>query len=240
MESKKIQGKYEIPSTRVFKVKEHDQLVKEQLTLMSEIRFFEAICHLNCNQVNYIDFYNIYIPAFALEHYKNEIDRMRFMDCIRDMNMFDHLHLLKEIIRFDSDRIGRLKKFVKELLDEVYVTKEKDRVLSDNFINVIEDIDQLVREEYYRTTGKYPEFTIFDSRKIAGEIESSMEEKGSTIDQETYNALSTEQVFSRYTDGKDDMETNETRNQVNKDLFQYGGAYDERNKHSSYPVDMEE
>lgn len=240
MESKKIQGKYEIPSARVFKLKEHDRLVSEQLELMSEIRFFEAICSLDCNQVNYIDFYNIYIPKFAEEHYNNEINRMRFMDCIRDMKMFDHLHKLKEIVKIDSNRIELLKAFVKELLDEVYVAKEKDRVLSENFIDVIEDIDKLVREEYYRNTGKYPEFTIFDSRKIAGEIETSIEEKTSTIDQETYNALSTEQVFSRYTGEIGDLNSDIPEEKSDTDLFQFGGKFDERNQFSSYPVDTEE
>jgi len=238
MESKKIQGKHSIPLARTFKAHNHNTLVSGQLEVMKEIEFFKVICELDFSQVNYIDFYNMYIQQFALDNYADTVQRMQFVECIREIKLFDHLHKLREIVRLGDRKVYEVEQYIKGLLDEVYFSKELDRVLSDNFIKVIEDIDQLVKDEYYRNTGTYPEFSIFDQEKIVGDIESSMVESGISIDDEMYNQLSTEQVLDRYTNSKEKTKFEHNPEQNDSELFQFGGEMDERNRQSSFPVDF--
>ena len=51
------------------------------------------------------------------------------------------------------------------------------QILDANFLKVIQDIDDLVTEEYEICTGKKPEFTVFDKAKTGDQIGESLEKE---------------------------------------------------------------
>lgn len=174
MESKKIQGKYEIPVHTHFKSKDHKDLVAGKLRLMGTLDFFGTIHELDFEQLDYINFYNVYLKEFAEKHYTNLIKRMQFIPLVRELKLYDHLPTLEELIK-DENSTESLKVFFASLVDRMFVNKEIDKVLDDNFLRVIKDIDTLVQEEYFICTGKQPKFTVFDKNKTGDEIGETLE-----------------------------------------------------------------
>ncbi|SNZ01429.1 type IV secretory system conjugative DNA transfer family protein [Flagellimonas pacifica] len=239
MESKKIQGKHAIPKVRDFKVDDHDVLVGEQLELMERIDIYRAISQLDFSQINYIDFYNVYIPEFAPGQYTDPTARIEFVKLVLDLKLFDHLPKLNELTSEKKGSKAKLQSYLKGLVEDMLIANEMDRVLSDNFIRVLEDIDNLVKDEYYRYTGKFPEFSIFDKQKIGEEIETSLEESHLFLDDsDGYDELSTEQILERYTNSEEKATFEGMPELEDKDLFQFGGQTGERNQFSSYPVEI--
>ena len=82
----------------------------------------------------------------------------------------------------------------------MFIEKEIKRVLDENFINVLQDIDKLVKNEYYLCKGKYPEFTIFDPEKITDEIETTIDDNKEIAQNfmDDYNKMSTTDLLSKF------------------------------------------
>lgn len=178
MESKKIQGKYEIPAHANFKKKDHAELIEAKWKLMDSLDFIEVIRKLDFTQVDYLGFYGIYLEEFATEHYPNPIKRMQFIPLVRELKLFHHLQRLERFVKNDNDSMEDLPSFISRLVDRMLIDAEIERVLDANFLKVIEDIDTLVQEEYVQCTGKLPESIVFDKNKTGDEI-------GTTLDQVT-------------------------------------------------------
>ncbi|WP_051315550.1 type IV secretory system conjugative DNA transfer family protein [Arenibacter certesii] len=175
MESKKIQGKYEIPIHTKFKSKNHQELVESKLKLIHSLNFFEIVQNLDFSKTNYLDFYTNYTQKFATEQYGNHIQRMQFIPLALELKLFDHLQKLEEITKDDSDAIQKLEGYITALVDRMYIEKEIDKVLDANFMKVIHDINLLVEREYIRCTGNKPKLAVFDKQKITDEIAASLE-----------------------------------------------------------------
>ncbi len=176
MESKKIQGKYEIPVHTHFKNKDHKELVEAKLRLMDTLGFQDMLCALDFDQLDYISFYNVYLKGFAQECYPNPIKRMQFIPLVRELKLFDHLPRLEELTAKRASKED-LTSYIYDLVDRMYVQKEIDKVLDDNFMKVIRDIDSLVQEEYFACTGKQPKSSIFDKDKTGDRLGESLEKE---------------------------------------------------------------
>lgn len=227
MESKKIQGKFDIPIINDFKLANHDELVSAKIKSLEAIDFYNRIMELDCNQIDYIDFYHSYLNQFAENNYEDQEDGDRFIALGKELKLFDHLG---EIEAFKNEKTGnlKLKHFVCDLVDRMLIQKEIDRVLSDNFIKVLKDVDLLVRDEIYAITGDYPESPIFDRDKVGDEVDEA-------IDQE--HALSYDYVHTLDTKGSEEnpiFERTDTEEDIS--LFVYDND-DENSYYSSYPVE---
>ncbi|ASV32356.1 MULTISPECIES: type IV secretory system conjugative DNA transfer family protein [Flavobacteriaceae] len=177
MASKKIQGKYEIPNHADFRSKNHSEFVKDRLKLMQTLDFHATIQKIDCNQLDYLGFYKYYIDAFAEKHYPNSIKRVQFIKLARELKLYDHLQALDGHINKKEGTEDTLKLFLATLVDRMFVNKEIERILDANFLKVIQDIDDLVTEEYEICTGKKPEFTVFDKAKTGDQIGESLEKE---------------------------------------------------------------
>lgn len=176
MASKKIQGRYDIPVHTHFKCKNHKELVEGKLRLIGTLDFFDNVHAIDFQQLDYIDFYNVYLKEFAHKHYSNTIKRMQFIALVRELKLFDHLPRLEELSRRKTSKED-LKAFIFKLVDRMYIDKEIDNVLDINFLKVIKDIDTLVQEEYLISTGKQLESTVFDKNKMGDQIGESLEKE---------------------------------------------------------------
>jgi len=177
MESKKIQGRYEIPVQTDFRKQNHNDLVSDKLKLMWTLDFFETVQKIDCNHPDYLGFYNIYLKEFAAEQYTNPIKRMQFIPLVKELKLFDHLQNLEELISKDENLTGKLQSFFAELVDRMFIDREIERVLDANFLKVITDIDTLVQDEYVSCTGKQPELSVFDRDRTGDEIGESLEKE---------------------------------------------------------------
>ena len=227
MESKKIQGKFDIPIINDFKLTDHDKLLSEKIKFLEELDFYGIMAELDCNQVDYIDFYNSYLSDFAGKQYGTPEEHDDFIGLARELKLFDHLQHIGEL-KNGKDPDRNLEHFVFGLVDRMLVQKEIDRVLNDNFVTVLDDIDLLVRDEYYEITGEHLESAIFDKKKIGDEVDGA-------IDQE--QELSYHYVHQLETDGSEEKATFD-RNDTDGDnrLFVYDND-DDNTYYSSYPVE---
>ena len=200
MASKKIQKKYDTPMVRDFKVANHDQLVHEQLVLLQDLNFYHILVKLDLQQNDYIAFYNTYLDSFSKENFVISNKRMQFVKIVRELKFFDHLNVLEDMIKKDHNATAKIKPFIEKLVDRMFIEKEIKRVLDENFINVLQDIDKLVKNEYYLCKGKYPEFTIFDPEKITDEIETTIDDNKEIAQNfmDDYNKMSTTDLLSKF------------------------------------------
>ena len=240
MESKKIQNKFDTPIVRDFKVPNHDQLVSEQLLLFNDLNFYHILTKLDLEQMDYIEFYNSYLNTFSIENFENLIKRKQFVKIVRELKLFDHLDILKTMIKENHNCTAEVKVFIDNLVDRMFIDQEIKRVLDENFINVLQDIDNLVKNEYYTCKGKYPEFTIFDPDKITNEIEATIDDNKEIARNfiKDFNRKSTNDLLSEFDSGKENPNFEGfpvpnpeiTKFLDKKDLF-------ESEPYSSYPIE---
>ncbi len=227
MESKKIQGKFDFPIINDFKLPDHDEQMSEKIKSLGELDFYDRIAQLDCGQVDYIDFYNGYINDFAGKHYGEQEERDGFMALVRELKLFDHLQIIKEIKNGGKPNQD-LEHFVSGLVDRMLVQQEIDRILNDNFLDVINDVDTLVRDEYYELTGEHLESAIFDKDKVGDEVDEA-------IDQE--RELSYHYVHQLEGDGSEEKATFERNDTIGDERLFVNDNDDDNTYYSSYPVE---
>jgi len=226
MESKKIQGKYDIPIINNFKLENHDELVASTMKTLEDLDFYTKISHLDFNQIDYIDFYNSYLTAYSEESYRNEDEQKRFIKTAKELALFDHLQKIGELTK-DKGTTEKLECFIFELVDRMHVQKEIDRVLNDNFVNVIRDIDTLIKDEIYAITGENIEFSVFDMNKVGDEVDEAIEQERNV----SYDYVQT--LASNDSEEKATFDTNGAGKE--QKLFDHDN--DENTFYSSYPVE---
>ncbi|MDB4291764.1 type IV secretory system conjugative DNA transfer family protein [Maribacter sp.] len=242
MESKKIQGKYDIPAHTHFKSKDHKELVESKLRLMKTLNFFEIIGKLDFDQTDYLGFYNSYLKEFSAEQYENPIHRMQFVPLASELKLFDHLQKIEELTNTDTGSTGLISSFMKDLVDRMFVDKEIDAVLDANFLQVIKDIDELVQEEYIACTGKQPKLAVFDKDKMGDEIGASLEKDQAIANQfmKDYNKRSSRELADAFRKAHE-IPTFEKVAVASADVaavFDGNAFNDSEDLFSSYPIEM--
>ncbi len=226
MESKKIQGKFDLPIINNFKLENHDELVASTMDTLKGLDFYTKISSLDFEQIDYIDFYNSYLTGYSEKNYVNENEQNRFVETVKELELFDHLQKIGELIK-NRGTNGKLEYFIFELVDRMHVQKEIDRVLNNNFVKVIRDIDTLVKDEIYTITGENIEFSIFDMNKVGDEVDDAIAQER-TISYDYVQTLATNDSEEKTT--FDDNGTGEEKSLFNHDN-------DENTFYSSYPVE---
>ncbi len=176
MEAKKIQSKYELPSHTEFKNKHHQKLVASKMSILQNLDFFEVMTHLDFHQRDPKKFYGNYLEEFTKTRYKNSLTQSQFILMTKEIKLFDHLPRVESLIRENTDSRNSIKEYITSLIDRMFREQEKNRVLEENFMKVIQNINTLVEREYHRATGKKPKLAVFDKNKIGGDIEKSLQE----------------------------------------------------------------
>lgn len=186
MESKKIQNKYETPIINDFKHTDHDERLKQKFEVLQKLDFYDSVCLLDFEAVDYIDFLNGHIETLAEALYDKVPDQIQFIQCVKELRLFDHLQTLKAIIGDAIDSRRKFDTFILGLLDRMLIAREIDKTLTENFRKVIEDIDELVKDEYYKYTGEFPKSIIFDKNKLSDELESEFERDSTSAENYIY------------------------------------------------------
>lgn len=242
MESKKIQGKHEIPSHIDFRSENHSELVNDRLKLMQTLDFYETIQKINCNQLDYLGFYKHYVAGFAEKHYPNSIKRMQFVKLARELKLYDHLQALEGHINKKEGTEDTLKPFLIKLVDRMFINKEIERILDANFLKVIQDVDDLVTEEYEICTGKKPEFTVFDKAKTGDQIGESLEKEAEIAQHfmKQYNKRPSRELADAFRKAHE-IPTFERVSAVNRtEVFDTPDSKELRDLYSSYPLERVE
>ncbi len=242
MESKKIQGKHEIPSHTDFRSENHGELVNDRLKLMQTLDFHETIQKIDCNHLDYLGFYKHYVAGFAKKYYPNSIKRMQFIKLVRELKLYDHLQQLEEFINKKEGAEDTLKSFVVTLVDRMFINKEIERVLDANFLKVIQDVDDLVTEEYEICTGKKPEFTVFDKAKTGDQIGESLkkEEEIAQHFMKQYNKRPSRELADAFRKAHE-IPTFERVSAVNRtEVFDNPDSKELGDLYSSYPLERVE
>jgi hypothetical protein len=237
MESKKVQNKYDTPVIRDFKVADHKELVETEVALIERLNFYEKLYKIDLDFIDYIEFYNDYLNEFTEQNFESKIERMQFIKVVRELKLFDHLSEVKNIIEKDSQTDGSIKKFIRKRVERMFIEKEINRVLDENFLSVLKDIDSLVNTEYYRCTGKQPEFTVFDPDKINDEIETTIENNQEIAKNfiNDYNKMSTTDLLNKFDLSNQDPIFAGSMDSIPEDNI----LFDE-DVFSSYPIEIED
>lgn len=244
MENKKIQNKHEVPLVKDFKPDNYDKTIKEKLELLENIQFYEKVVLLDTKYPEYIDFYNTYIENFANEQYEDEFFCEQFVSFIKELKVYDHLHYIRKFSVDDSITMEELQMYFAEILNRQLIEQNKDHILAENFLDIIKDIDDLVQLEYYNIKGEIPEFTIFDDKKINGDIGNVIEDEASLANDfmKDINKIDTVDILNMFdtsvekkkTTFETDMisESKESAIENSKDVEDY--------QESSFPIDTNE
>jgi len=179
LNSKEIQNDKELPKVRTFKLENHDDNLKQKLDKLDQIKFYDIIKSLNFQHKDYIIFYNDYIQEIAALNLKSETNQLDLIKTVWELKIFDHLSELKLLLEEEENEKQqniKLKNYFTKLIDSLMIIDEKNRILNDNFMKIIKDIDSFVNEQYKMVTGKEPEFTIFDKNKIGDQIAATLED----------------------------------------------------------------
>jgi len=183
MELKEKQEKISLPLIRDFRNKnfQTDTITKEKELLA--IDFYANLYLLDLGYNNYIEFYNFYIVEQSKSLYKAPEKQESFIENCKWLKIFEHLgpiqSIQKKAKRFnwsEQQELNKIKSLIKTIIENTYIEKEKDVVLHDNYIKIIKEVDVLVKEEYYRINGEYPEFGIFDESKLTDNLKEVVSE----------------------------------------------------------------
>jgi len=237
MESKKIQNKLDTPIIRDFKVPNHKELVKTEMALIERLKFCEKLYKIDLDFIDYIEFYNDYLNEFSEQNFESKIERMQFIKVVRELKLFDHLSDIKNIIKTNSQNNNSLKSFIKKRVERMFIEKEINRVLDENFLSVLKDIDTLVNTEYYKCTGKQPEFSVFDPDKITDEIETTIESNQEIAKNfiNDYNKMSTTDLLNKF-----DLSNQDPIFAGSKDSIPEDNILFDEDVFSSYPIEIED
>jgi hypothetical protein len=71
---------------------------------------------------------------------------------------------------------SQIRAYMENLVGRMFLEREMERVLDESFHKVLGDIDNLVKDEYFKIKGEHPKSSIFDPDKITDEIDSALDE----------------------------------------------------------------
>lgn len=183
LDLKKKQENVELPIIRDFSYPKYETDIIEKKKELLSISFQEKIITLDFEFSNYIDFYNAYIPEFSKKYYNKEIEQNLFIDNCQWLGIYEYLGIFKEFKSENLEEsnlsdllIKKVSEVIELIIKEKFLQIEQDRILSENYIRIIKDVDQLVKDEYFRINNEYPEFGIFDEEKLTDDLKESVQQ----------------------------------------------------------------
>lgn len=205
MDMKDINNIHELPTVNDFRPDDFNETFNEYMIAFEEISFVETFLKINPLKNKYIKFYHEYLPEFTNQIYDNESHSLEFIKLAKELKIFDHLNLIidykEKIISFKQ-----IEKLFIEFVEEMIINNNIDRILDENFMNIMVDIDELVKNEYLSITGKEAPYGIFDKDKVNTEIETALSEaeKVSMDFMNDLNKASTKDLIALFSEEKSD------------------------------------
>lgn len=199
MQAKQRAMAHELPIINDFRPDDFEEQFEEHLQLIKDLDLPQNVSALFEKECSYLQFYGIMLDEVSKETHKNLTQRKLFKDLVKNLKLYDFGDRYRKAMGREKSKraLGIL---FSEIVEEHLIQREIERVTQNNFDNIVNEVDTLVKIEYEAITGKELKNAIFDEKKINGEIAKSLSrsktevvefyqnmEKG--LDKETSEAL---------------------------------------------------
>jgi hypothetical protein len=164
---------YELPIINEFVPKDfqmkHDMLLKE-LKAVYKVPFFKSLFEETKRQVVLgSSFFFEYIDKYE----NNATKAVQMKGLAKRYNLVKHKYDLVNVMSSGSPDKA-IREFFSDIIREYLIACEIESVSSQNFENIMREVDTLVKNEYSSLTGEVLKNAIFDEEKINSEMASAM------------------------------------------------------------------
>jgi hypothetical protein len=238
LESKKIQGNYELPIVKDFRNENHEQIKQQKIDELVRLSFYEKLKYIDFNSTDYIGFYNQYLQDFSTGHYDNSEDASLFRSLFKFLKIYDHLHFIKNHCSENSVKKTELVDYINGLLDKMIINTSIEKVLNNTFTGIILDIDHLVKQEHLKIA-KDPITDVFDSNLTNPDIEKGLDKVKQTKDEAESTGEKFEENLKKPIDNDEAQDILKTvPPKKKKNLFNEGAENRKDNKDSEGEEEM--
>ncbi|MDC6388837.1 type IV secretory system conjugative DNA transfer family protein [Maribacter sp. PR1] len=173
IEGKERAMKHELPIVNDFRPADYKERFDAEMKLIRELELPKKTSLLFAREIGYIEFYGAHLDKVGKSSFTNGTKRRIFKSVVKELRLFEYKSSILELL---NEGAGSLKwgKLFGHIIEEFLVQTEMDRVAQAKFDQIINEVDELVKEEYKRSTGKELKSAIFDEKKINGEIAKSL------------------------------------------------------------------
>ena len=169
IEGKHRAMKHGLPVVNDFRPENFEELFEAQLSIIWELELPRNAVDLFAKEIGYIEFYGTHLEEVAKNKFTNGTRSRIFKDVVRELRLFDFRDAILRLLDGNS-RHADWNDLMAYIVEEFLVRTEMDRVAQAEFDKIIDEVDDLVKEEYKAITGKELKSAIFDETKINGEI----------------------------------------------------------------------
>ncbi len=173
IEAKERAMKHTLPIVNDFRPTDYTERLEAQLKLVEELELYKKSSLLFAKEIGYIEFYGTHLDELARHSFPNGTTRRIFKSVVKELRLFEYKSPILELLK-NSAGPSQWQKLFGHIVDEFLVQTEINRVTQAKFDQIIGEVDDLVKEEYKRSTGKQLKSAIFDEKKINGEIAKSL------------------------------------------------------------------
>jgi hypothetical protein len=171
--AKKSAMGYELPIINEFVPKDfqmkHDMLLKE-LNAVYKVSFFKSLFEETKRQVVLgSSFFFEYIDKYE----NNATKSVQMKGLAKRYNLVKHKYDLMNVVSSGNPNKA-IREFFSDIIREYLIACEIESVSSQNFENIMREVDTLVKNEYSSLTGEVLKNAIFDEEKINSEMASVM------------------------------------------------------------------
>ncbi|KKK53586.1 hypothetical protein LCGC14_3093310, partial [marine sediment metagenome] len=161
------------PIVNDFRPADYKERFDAEMKLIRELELAKKTSLLFAREIGYIEFYGAHLDKVGNSSFSNVTKRRIFKSVVKELRLFEYKSSILELL---NEGAGSLKwgKLFGHIIEEFLVQTEMDRVAQAKFDQIINEVDELVKEEYKRRTGKELKSAIFDEKKINGEIAKSL------------------------------------------------------------------
>ncbi len=173
IEGKERAMKHELPIVKDFRPADYAERFDAEMKRVRELELAKKTGMLFSKEIGYIAFYGKHLDQVAKTCFSNGTQRRIFKNMVKELRLFEYKAAMVKL--FKGGAVSTEWEQVFEHIVETFLVRnEMDRVAQAEFDKIIGEVDELVKEEYRRYTGKELKSAIFDEKKINGEIAKSL------------------------------------------------------------------
>lgn len=172
--------RHELPIVNDFRPADYEKQFQTQIKLVRELELAKKSRSLLENDMGYIEFYGPHLDKVAKSSFSNGTKCRIFKSVVKELRLFEYKSSILELLK-EGAGSAEWENLFGHIVEEFLVQTEIDRVTQAKFDQIISEVDELVKEEYKRSTGKELKSAIFDEKKINGEIAKSIDNSGAAV-----------------------------------------------------------
>ena len=173
IEGKERAMKHELPIVNDFRPADYKVRFDAEMKLIRELELQKKSSLLFAKEIGYIEFYGSHLDKVAKTSFTNGTKERIFKSVVKELRLFDYKGSIVKLFNAGAG-FTEWKQLFAHIVEEFLVQAEMDRVAQAEFDKIINEVDELVKDEYRRSTGKELKSAIFDEKKINGEIAKSL------------------------------------------------------------------